>query len=308
MSIAEKFVSMEYGPAPEDPKEAQAWLERHGRSFNHFIGGEWIAPAAGEYFETIDPSTGEKLASSRARQLRQTSMPRCGLRARLLRNGARLRRTFAPVTFTLSRAWCRSIPDFLPFSKPWTTASPFARAATSTFLWWRGISTITQAGRNCWSRNFLTTNPAASSVRSFPGISRSSCWRGRSRPALATGNTVVLKPAEFTPLTALAFAGLCQEAGIPAGVVNIVTGDGSTGEALVKAPGGRQDRVHRLNRGRTCDPQEPRLPATNAFLSNSAGNLLSSFSMTPISTAPSKAWSMESGSTRGRFAAQDRAC
>ena len=55
-------------------------------------------------------------------------------------------------------------------------------------------------------------------------------------PALATGNTVVLKPAEFTPLTALAFAEICQEVGLPAGVVNIVTGDGSTGEALVKHP------------------------------------------------------------------------
>jgi aldehyde dehydrogenase (NAD+) len=52
-------------------------------------------------------------------------------------------------------------------------------------------------------------------------------------PALATGNTVVLKPAEFTPLTALAFAEICQEIGLPPGVVNIVTGDGSTGEALV---------------------------------------------------------------------------
>src|SRR5438105_15896196 len=55
-------------------------------------------------------------------------------------------------------------------------------------------------------------------------------------PALATGNTVVLKPAEFTPLTALAFAEICQEIGLPPGVVNIVTGDGSTGEALVKHP------------------------------------------------------------------------
>jgi aldehyde dehydrogenase (NAD+) len=55
-------------------------------------------------------------------------------------------------------------------------------------------------------------------------------------PALATGNTVVLKPAEFTSLTALVFAGICQEVGLPAGVVNIVTGDGSTGEALVKHP------------------------------------------------------------------------
>ncbi len=63
MSIAEKFVSMEYGPAPEDPKEAGAWLERHGRRFGHFIGGAWQAPAAGEYFDTIDPSNGEKLAA-----------------------------------------------------------------------------------------------------------------------------------------------------------------------------------------------------------------------------------------------------
>src|SRR5262249_29984898 len=55
-------------------------------------------------------------------------------------------------------------------------------------------------------------------------------------PALAAGNTVVLKPAEYTPLTALAFAEICQEAGLPGGVVNIVTGDGTTGEALVQHP------------------------------------------------------------------------
>src|SRR5436305_10318765 len=54
--------------------------------------------------------------------------------------------------------------------------------------------------------------------------------------ALATGNTLVLKPAEFTPLTALAFAHICQEIELPSGVVNIVTGDGSTGESLVKHP------------------------------------------------------------------------
>src|ERR1019366_1719244 len=57
-------------------------------------------------------------------------------------------------------------------------------------------------------------------------------------PALATGNTVVLKPAEFTPLTALAFARICQEAGLPAGVVNIVTGDATRGGAGVKHPDG----------------------------------------------------------------------
>ena len=56
-------------------------------------------------------------------------------------------------------------------------------------------------------------------------------------PALAAGNTPALKPAEFTPLTALAFAAICIEIGLPAGVVNIVTGDGTTGAALVKHAG-----------------------------------------------------------------------
>src|SRR5437763_14402213 len=63
MSIVEKFMTMEYGPAPEDPREALAWLDRHGRRFRHFIHGAWQAPAAGGYFETTDPSTGEKLAT-----------------------------------------------------------------------------------------------------------------------------------------------------------------------------------------------------------------------------------------------------
>ena len=63
MSIAEKFVTMEYGPAPEDPKEALTWLDRHNRQFGHFIGGAWVQPVAGQFFDTNDPSTGEKLAS-----------------------------------------------------------------------------------------------------------------------------------------------------------------------------------------------------------------------------------------------------
>src|SRR5579863_2673201 len=63
MSIAEKFVTMEYGPAPEDPKEAISWLERHHRRFEHFIDGGWKTPEQGSYFDTYDPSNGEKLAA-----------------------------------------------------------------------------------------------------------------------------------------------------------------------------------------------------------------------------------------------------
>ena len=62
MSVIQKFESMEYGPAPEDPKESLRWLERHKRRFGHFIAGAWKAPVEGKYFETADPSTGETIA------------------------------------------------------------------------------------------------------------------------------------------------------------------------------------------------------------------------------------------------------
>ena len=74
-------------------------------------------------------------------------------------------------------------------------------------------------------------------------------------PALAAGNTVVLKPAEFTPLTALLFAEICREAGLPPGVVNIVTGDGAHGRGARQPSRRRQDRLHRLDRSRPPDPQ-----------------------------------------------------
>ncbi|MEZ5685221.1 MAG: aldehyde dehydrogenase family protein [Paracoccaceae bacterium] len=77
--------------------------------------------------------------------------------------------------------------------------------------------------------------PHGSAARSSRGISLLMlAWK--IAPALAAGNTVVLKPAEQTPLSALAFAEICAEIGLPRGVVNIVTGDGRTGADLVAAP------------------------------------------------------------------------
>src|SRR5438067_10857771 len=63
MSIAQKFLTMEYGPALEDPREAITWLDQHKRRFDHFINGAWQKCWSGEYFETTDPSTGEVLAT-----------------------------------------------------------------------------------------------------------------------------------------------------------------------------------------------------------------------------------------------------
>src|ERR1700730_5504070 len=63
MSVAEKFASMEYGPAPEDAKDALLWLDQHQRKFAHFIGGEWRQPVENVFFDSINPATGEKLAA-----------------------------------------------------------------------------------------------------------------------------------------------------------------------------------------------------------------------------------------------------
>ncbi len=109
-------------------------------------------------------------------------------------------------------------------------------------------------------------------------------------PALATGNTVVLKPAEFTPLTALAFAELCQEAGLPAGVVNIVTGDGSTGEALGEASRRGQNCVHRLHRGRTRHSQRHGCNSQDVSHSNWEENLRSLSSTMRTWIAQSRGW------------------
>ena len=83
-------------------------------------------------------------------------------------------------------------------------------------------------------------------------------------PALAAGCTIVLKPAEQTPLTALRLGELALEVGFPPGVLNVVTGDGSTGAALVDHPGRRQDRVHRLDRGRPRDRRQGRAQRSSA--------------------------------------------
>ena len=61
-TLAENFRTMDYGAAPEDPAQALAWLDQFKGRFGHFIGGTWTAPVEGRYFETCDPSTGEKIA------------------------------------------------------------------------------------------------------------------------------------------------------------------------------------------------------------------------------------------------------
>jgi len=235
MSIAEKFVSMEYGPAPEDPKEAVGWLERHGRRFGHFVGGAWQAPAAGEYFDTVDPSNGEKLASvaqgtaadvDAAVRAARAAAPKWlaltpHVRARYLYALARLVQKHSRLLAVLE-----TMDNGKPIRESRDIDIPLVARHFYHHTGWAQLL----------AQEFPEYEPCGVVGQIIPWNFPLLMLAWKIAPALATGNTVVLKPAEFTPLTALAFAELFQEAGLPPGVVNIVTGDGSTGEALVKHP------------------------------------------------------------------------
>ncbi|HEX3822793.1 MAG TPA: aldehyde dehydrogenase family protein [Candidatus Sulfotelmatobacter sp.] len=236
MSIAEKFLTMEYGPAPEDPKEAGLWLDRHTRKFSHFIGGECQAPSAGEYFDTVDPSTGDKLASIALGSPADVDAAVQAARKaseewRALSGHRRARYLYALARLVQKHSRLLAVLETMDNGKPIRESRDIdIPLVARQFYYYAG-----------WAQLLEQEFPAHEACGvvgqiipwNFPLLMLA--WK--IAPALATGNTVVLKPAEFTPLTALAFAELCREAELPAGVVNIVTGDGTTGEALVKHPG-----------------------------------------------------------------------
>ena len=240
MSVVEKFRTMEYGPAPEDPKESLAWLDRHDRKFGHFIDGMWRAPADGTYFETTDPSAGTVLAEVAQGSSADVDAAIKSARKALpgwqkLTPHARARFLYALARQIQKHSRRLAVLETLDNGKPIRESRDIDIPLVARHFYYH-------AG---WAQLLEQEFPgyAACGVVgqiipwNFPLLMLA--WK--IAPALATGNTVVLKPAEYTPLTALAFAELCDEVGLPKGVVNIVTGDGNTGEALVKHPG-----VHKI--------------------------------------------------------------
>ena len=233
MSLAEKFVAMEYGPAPEDPKEAHSWLDRHTHRFAHFIDGAWQAPVEGNYFDTIDPSTGDTLASvaqgspadiDSAVRAARAAFPKW----RALTPHSRARYLYALARLVQKHSRLLAVLETMDNGKPIRESRDIDIPLVARhFYYHAGWAQLLQ-------QEFSEYEPCGVVGQIIPWNFPLLMAAWKIAPALATGNTVVLKPAEFTPLTALAFAELCQEAGLPAGVVNIVTGDGATGEALVK--------------------------------------------------------------------------
>src|SRR5437660_1603487 len=233
--LAEKFTSMEEGTAVEDPKESLAWLDRHKRKFGHFINGGWQQPMQGEYFDTTDPASGDKLASVAQGGAADVDASVKAARAAFpgwnsLTPHERARYLYALARQVQKHSRWLAVLETLDNGKPIRESRDIDIPLVARHFYHH-------AG---WAQLLEQEFPGYTACGvvgqmipwNFPLLMLA--WK--IAPALATANTVVLKPAEFTPLTALAFAELCNEVGLPPGVVNIVTGDGSTGEALVVHP------------------------------------------------------------------------
>jgi len=227
---------MDYGPAPEDDQAARAWLASHDARFNHFIAGTWATPAAGTSFDTHEPANGRLLA-----QLAQGTAADVGHAVDAARNAlpawqalgghGRAKHLYALARMVQRHSRLFAVLEALDNGKPIRETrdidvplvarhllyhAGWAQLQDSEFADWAPLGVVGQIVP--WN---------------FPLLMLS--WK--IAPALAMGNCVVLKPAEFTSLTALLFAELAHRAGLPAGVLNVVTGDGGTGAALVAHPG-----------------------------------------------------------------------
>ncbi len=227
----------DYAPAPESRSVVDI-----RSSYGLFVGGEFVDAAEGRSFKTISPATEEVLAEvaeasaddvDRAVKAARRAYDRVWSRMPGRERGKYLFR-IARIMQERSRelAVLESIDNGKPIRESRDVDVPIAAAHFFYYAGW--ADKLQYAGLS--SSPGTPPLPVGVAGQVIPWNFPLMMLAWKIAPALATGNTVVLKPAETTPLTALLFAEICRQADLPAGVVNIVTGAGDTGRALVAHP------------------------------------------------------------------------
>jgi aldehyde dehydrogenase (NAD+) len=230
MSVKEIFETMEYGPAAESASEALAWLATQETGFGQFIDGAFTAP--GDTFESRNPATGALLA--KVTQATQADVDAAVAAARAaqpkwekLGGPGRARHLYALARLLQKHARLFAVLETLDNGKPIRESRDIDVPLAARHFYYHAGSAQLMASE---MPGRVAMGVCGQIIPwNFPLLMLA--WK--VAPALATGNTVVLKPAEWTPLTALLFADICRQAGLPKGVVNIVTGDGAVGEMIV---------------------------------------------------------------------------
>jgi aldehyde dehydrogenase (NAD+) len=236
MTVARYFETMDYGPAPEADTEARDWLKRHEGRFGHFVGGAFVKPAGGGYFDSMEPATGAVLAKVAQGEAADVDAAVAAARKAQaawwkLGGPARARHLYALARMIQRHGRLFAVLEALDNGKPIRETRdidvPLAARHFYHHAGWAQLQEHELADQ-------LPVGVVGQIIPwNFPLLMLA--WK--VAPALALGNTVVLKPAEFTSLSALLFAELAAQAGLPAGVLNIVTGDGGTGALLVEHEG-----------------------------------------------------------------------
>ncbi len=235
MSVMDIFETMEYGPAPEAAAPGLEWIKEH-QPFGLFINNQWVKPASGTYLDTLNPSTGKPLTQVAAANSADVDTAVAAARAAFESWGktpghVRARYLYALARHIQKHSRLLAVLESLDNGKTIRETRDLDIPLVARHFYYH-------AG---WAQLMATELPGYEPVGvvgqiipwNFPLLMLA--WK--IAPALAMGNTVVLKPARYTPLTALKFAEICQEVGLPQGVVNILTGEASqVGEALVQHP------------------------------------------------------------------------
>ncbi len=233
MTVKEIFDIMDYGPAPESSGEALGWIAEQDGRFGHFIGGKFTASSEG--LESRNPANGEALATlSQATQADVDSAVAAARRAQpgweKLGGHGRARCIYALARLLQKHARLFAVLETMDNGKPIRESRDIdIPLAQRHFYYHAGMAQLMEA-------ELPDRVPLGVCGQIIPWNFPLLMLAWKIAPAIAMGNTVVLKPAEYTSLTALLFADICRQAGLPAGVVNIVTGDGAVGEMIVNHP------------------------------------------------------------------------
>jgi aldehyde dehydrogenase (NAD+) len=236
LKVVEIFETLEYGPAPEAAAPVNAWLAAHERRFGLFINGAWREPADGEYFDSVNPATAAPLAHIAQAGPADVNAAVEAARAALepwqrLGSHGRARYLYALARQIQKQSRMFAVLESMDNGKPIRESRDIDIPLVARHFYhhagWAQLMDTELAGYE----------PVGVVGQIIPWNFPLLMLAWKIAPALATGNTVVLKPAEFTSLTALRFAELCVEAGLPEGVINIITGDGRTGELIVAHDG-----------------------------------------------------------------------
>lgn len=223
-SVADIFASMEYGPAPESDKIVQQWLQDHDRTFGHFINNQWYKPEQDrKYINSESPADGKVLAKTIQGTVEDVDTAVAAAKAAqekwaALSNHARARHLYNVARHVQKHSRLIAVLEALDNGKSIReTRDADVQVVIRHLYHYAGWAEL--MGEEC-SAMAPVGVVGAIVPWNFPLMLLT--WK--VAPALAMGNTVVLKPATVTRLSALLFAEICAEAGLPPGVFNVITG------------------------------------------------------------------------------------